>query len=96
MSLPLCFFKYIVVEVIRFNPTYHIICYGATTVACSLTNTAECLQDNNENNDTAALNNIEAFVSKIRAQSSKEINIEDADQIISKAQEIIELIGGGE
>ena len=52
------------------------------------------LEDNNENNDAAAINNLQAFINQVEAQRGKKISEEDADYLISKAQQIIDLLSG--
>ena len=51
------------------------------------------LEDDNENNDDAAVNLLQAFISTVEAQSGKKIPEADADVLIEAALEIIELLG---
>ncbi|MHC4168077.1 MAG: hypothetical protein ACYSWQ_14060 [Planctomycetota bacterium] len=53
------------------------------------------LDDLNENNDVAAINSLEAFINAVEAQSGNKILAEDAATLISKAQQIIDLILSG-
>jgi predicted outer membrane repeat protein len=58
-------------------------------------NAALCLlEDDNENNDVAAVNLLEAFINAARAQYDKKIPEADADVLIAAAQEIITLLNG--
>jgi len=50
------------------------------------------LDDTNENNDVAAINAMEAFISATQAQSGKKIPEADANQLIADAQAIIALL----
>ena len=50
------------------------------------------LEDGNENNDVATVNLLEAFINAVQAQRGKKISEADADNLISAAQEIIELL----
>jgi hypothetical protein len=54
----------------------------------------QLLEDDNENNDGAAINLLEAFINTVQAQYDKKIPAADADALIAAAQEIIELLGG--
>ncbi|MFC2016771.1 PKD domain-containing protein, partial [Chloroflexota bacterium] len=53
------------------------------------------LEDSNTQNDVAAINALEAFVNSVEAQRGKKILSEDADALITKAQEIIASLNGG-
>ncbi|MHC4123152.1 MAG: hypothetical protein ACYSSI_06210 [Planctomycetota bacterium] len=50
------------------------------------------LEDENENNDVAAINVLEAFINAVEAQYDKKIPTVDADVLISTAEQIIELL----
>jgi hypothetical protein len=50
------------------------------------------LEDENDKNDKAAVNSLEAFINAVEAQRSKEISEEDADNLIAAAQQIIDLL----
>ncbi len=50
------------------------------------------LEDDNENNDAAAINLLDAFINAVEAQRGKKISDTDADSLIATAQEIIELL----
>jgi parallel beta-helix repeat protein len=52
------------------------------------------LEDDNEKNDKAAINSMQAFVNAVNAQSGKKISEEDADNLTSSAQRIIDLLSG--
>ncbi len=52
----------------------------------------EKLEDNNENNDAAAINLLEAFINAVQAQRGKKIPEADADALIATAQQIIDLL----
>jgi hypothetical protein len=47
------------------------------------------LEDENDKNDKAAVNSLEAFINAVKAQSGKKISEEDADDLIASAQQII-------
>lgn len=51
------------------------------------------LHDGNENNDTAAVNSLRAFINVVQAQSGNKITKEDADALIAAAQQIIDSLG---
>ena len=53
------------------------------------------LEDENENNDAAAVNTLEAFINAVEAQRGKKIPEAEADALIAAAQEIIELLSDG-
>ena len=53
------------------------------------------LEDENENNDIAAINTLGAFINAVEAQRGKKIPEAEADALIAKALEIIELLGDG-
>jgi hypothetical protein len=50
------------------------------------------LEDENENNDAAAVNTLEAFINAVEAQRGKKIPQAEADDLIAAAQEIIDLL----
>jgi len=50
------------------------------------------LEDENENNDIAAINTLGAFINAVEAQRGKKIPEAEADALIAAAQEIIELL----
>ena len=50
------------------------------------------LEDINENNDVAAINNLEAFINAIKAQRGNKIPEADADALIADVQKIIDLL----
>ena len=50
------------------------------------------LEDDNENNDGAAINVLEAFINTVDAKRGRMIPEEDADYFITAAQEIIDLL----
>ena len=50
------------------------------------------LDDINENNDVAAINSLNAFINAAEAQRGKELTDGEADNLISKAQAIINLL----
>ena len=52
----------------------------------------EKLLDENEQNDVAAINSLQAFINAVEAQRSKKISEEDADNLIAAAQQIIDLL----
>ena len=51
------------------------------------------LEDDNEKNNVAAINSLQAFINTVEAQSGKKIPEADGDALIEAAQEIIELLG---
>lgn len=54
----------------------------------------QALEDINENNDTAAINTLEAFINAVEAQSGNKIPQADADALIFKARKIIDCMRG--
>jgi hypothetical protein len=52
----------------------------------------KALEDLNQNNDIAAINTLEAFISAVEAQRGNQIPAADADALIASAQEIIDVI----
>ncbi len=55
----------------------------------------QILEDENENNDIAAINTLGAFINAVEAQRGKKIPEAEADALIAAAQEIIELLSDG-
>ena len=53
------------------------------------------LEDENENNDAAAVNTLGAFINAVEAQRGKKIPQAEADALIAAAQEIIDLLSDG-
>ncbi|MBI3290364.1 hypothetical protein HYZ78_03120 [Candidatus Microgenomates bacterium] len=47
------------------------------------------LDDLNENNDQAAINSLQAFINAVEAQRGSQITNEQADELVNRAQEII-------
>jgi len=64
----------------------------ANSLLAKLDTALQKLEDNNENNDAAAINLLQAFINAIQAQRGKKIPGADADALITAAQEIIELL----
>ena len=64
----------------------------------SLTNSLDVaikvLEDSNQQNDIAAINALEAFISKLEAQRGKKIPSDIADMLITRAYEIIASLNG--
>lgn len=54
----------------------------------------QALEDSHENNDTAALNAMNAFVNSVHAQRGTKLTDAQADALLSMAQEIIGALGG--
>ena len=52
------------------------------------------LNDGNENNDGAAINNLEAFINQVEAQRGKKLTEEQADVLVAAAQAIIDSLSG--
>ncbi len=50
------------------------------------------IEDENVNNDIAAISALESFINQVEAQRGKKISIEDADELVAKAQAIINLL----
>ena len=53
---------------------------------------SKALDDVNQSNDIAAINALQAFINSVEAQRGKKITDEDADELITSAQEIIDLL----
>jgi hypothetical protein len=60
-----------------------------------LSNALQALDDVNENNDVAAVNGINAFISAVEAQRDNKIPGADADALIADAQQILDLLNAG-
>ena len=52
------------------------------------------LTDSNPNNDGAAINQLQAFVNHVEAQSGKKISAADAENLVASAETIIEALQG--
>ena len=52
----------------------------------------QVLEDENEQNDVAAVNSLGAFINLVEAQKDKKISAMDANALIAAAQEIINLL----
>ena len=65
----------------------------ANSLLAKLDTALEKLEDENDNNDQAAINSLKAFINAVEAQHGKKILEEDADALIAAAEEIIELLG---
>jgi len=52
----------------------------------------KALEDDNENNDGAAINSLQAFINAVNAQRGKAIFEEDADSLIATARQIIDML----
>jgi len=63
-----------------------------TSLFSKLDTAREKLEDDNENNDIAAINSLQAFINFVESQRGKKISQADADALIAAAQEIIELL----
>jgi predicted outer membrane repeat protein len=61
----------------------------------SLYTAMKVLEDSNKKNDVAAMNALGSFINKLEAQRGKKIPGEVADELITKAQEIIAALSGG-
>lgn len=57
-----------------------------------LDNAFRLLEDENEHNDVAAINLLQAFINTVNAQRGKKISEEDADDLIASAQQIIDIL----
>ena len=53
------------------------------------------LEDNNTQNDVAAINVLEAFINNVEAQRGKKLPEGIADELIAKVQDIIDALSGG-
>jgi len=67
----------------------------ANSLLAKLDAALQKLADDNENNDAAAINLLEAFIKTVEAQRGKKISEADANALIEAAQEIIELLSDG-
>lgn len=52
------------------------------------------LEDDNENNDVAAVNSLQAFINAVKTQRGKKISEDAADDLIETAQQIIDMLSG--
>ena len=55
----------------------------------------EKLSDETVENDAAAVNSLQAFINSVEAQSGKKISEDDADALITAAQQIIDMLTSG-
>ena len=65
------------------------------SLTASLDTAMKVLEDSNQKNDVAAINVLKAFIKKVEAQCDKKIPEEVADDLITKAQEIIVVLSLG-
>lgn len=54
------------------------------------------LEDDNKNDDVAAINSLQAFINAVNAQRGKKISEEDANDLIGTVQQIIEILSSEE
>jgi len=54
----------------------------------------KALDDVNQNNDSAAVNKLEAFINEVEAQRDNKITSDQANQLIAGAQAIVDLLSG--
>lgn len=66
----------------------------ANSLDAKLDAAINALDDMNTHNDVAAINSMEAFINAVEAQRGDKISSADADMLIAKAQQIIDLING--
>jgi len=64
----------------------------ANSLQAKLNTALEKLEDDNENNDAAAINSLQAFINAVQAQRGKKISQVDADDLIEAAQQIIDIL----
>jgi len=67
----------------------------ADSLLAKINTALQKLEDDNENNDAAAINSLQAFINAVQAQSGKKISQADADSLIAAAQQIIDLLTNG-
>lgn len=60
-----------------------------TNLAAKIDVATKALGDENENNDSAAINAMEAFINYVEAQRGKKIPGQQADELVSRANEVI-------
>jgi len=65
-----------------------------TSLLVNLNNALDKLEDNNPNNDVAAVNNLQAFINQVKAQTGKKIPEFEAGVMIEAATNIIDKIQG--
>jgi hypothetical protein len=65
---------------------------GKNSLSPKLVSAVKVLEDINENNDGADINNIEAFINEVEAQRGKKITSVQADELIWRAEAIIHLL----
>jgi len=64
----------------------------SNSLEAELANVVKARDDVNENSNVAAINNLEAFINEVDAQSGNKISEEEAAYLIALAQEIIDLL----
>jgi hypothetical protein len=65
---------------------------NGNSLLAKLNAASKLLEDDNEKNDVAAINLLQAFVNAVQAQWGKKIPEVDADTLISDAQQIIDML----
>ena len=65
------------------------------SLTASLDTANKLLEHSNPKNDLAVINTTKAFINKIKAQRGKKTPEPVADELISRAQEIIAVLNGG-
>lgn len=61
-------------------------------LAARISATGKIIDDGNVKNDAAAINVLQAFINSVESQRGKQISSGEADELIAKAQEIIDLL----
>jgi len=64
----------------------------ANSLQVKLNTALRLLEDENEHNDVAAINSLQAFINAVNAQHGKKISEEYADYLVTAAQQIIDLL----
>ncbi len=81
---------------LNFPPIFQLA--KASWLGCSLDAKLDAAQqainDLNENNDAATINSLQAFINAVEAQRGNQITDKQANELIARAQEIIDSLSG--
>jgi hypothetical protein len=90
ISTPVDMLMHLIAEVDKINDIQGI----SNALDAKLDAALNALGDANQNNDVAAINALEAFISHCQAQSGKKLTVEQAYLLIGEAREILDVLSG--
>ena len=91
LSFPVSLINDLILEVMALNLQQGI----SNSLNAKLDSVLNALEDVNENNDVAAVNSLEAFINAVEAQRGVHLTDAEADQLVTAALQIIDLILSG-